>query len=262
MSETSASTSAQSTAIEVSARQTHLVVATFNSVNAANQAFNALAEKRGRSSTGIQSVAFVQRDAQGRVDFKETGQASAGATTTAGGVLGGVLGFVLSRGKGSGAVVGAGLGALLGSVGSKYIDVGIPDDRLRQIGLGLTPGMQAVAVLVEVPGLAPVKSALGSASQSVTSEPLAAVDLVSRYGGGDMGKTLAELTGSAQNALAGVEDKAMANPNLKSAVDAAKKTADDLKQNEQMKSAMDSVKGAMDSAAKAVNDAAKGTPAK
>jgi hypothetical protein len=53
----------------------------------------------------------------------------------------------------------------------------------------------------------------------------------------------------------------MANQTVKSAVDAAKKTADDLMQNETVKGAVDSVKGAVDSATKAVNDATKSTPA-
>jgi uncharacterized membrane protein len=253
-------TTAHSQSLEAPPAQTQLVVAAYNDVTMANNAFTALAAKRGQLGAGVKSVAFIQRDTQGKVEFKETGQASTGATAAAAGVLGGLIGLVLSRGKGGGALIGAGLGAALGGVGSKYVDVGIPDERLREIGALLQPGSLAVAALVDNSAVAQVKSELGAGSTMVTSEALT-VDLVAKYGGGDVGRTLAEIAGATQSAVASAEDAAMANQTVKSAVDAAKKTADDLMQNETVKGAVDSVKGAVDSATKAVNDATKSTPA-
>jgi uncharacterized membrane protein len=256
----SAITPAQSQSLESPPAHTQLVVAAYNDVTIANNAYTALAAKRGQPDAGVKSVAFVQRDTQGKVEYKEAGQASTGAAAAAAGVLGGLLGLVLSRGKGGGALVGAGLGAALGGFGSKYVDVGIPDERLREIGELLQPGSLAVAALVDTAMVAQVKSDLGAGSIMVTAEALT-VDLVAKYGGGDVGRALSEIAGAAQGAVASAEDAALSNPTVKSAVDAAKKTTDDLMQNETVKGAVDSVKGAVDSAAKTVNDAAKGKPA-
>jgi uncharacterized membrane protein len=253
-------TQAQPQAVEPPAQPTQLVIAAFNDVTAANNAYNGLAAKRGQPGLGVQSVAFIQRDMSGRVEFKETGQASTGATAAAGGMLGGLLGLIFSRGKGGGALIGAGLGAALGGAGSKFVDVGIPDTRLREIGELLQLGSLAVAALVETAVVASVKSDFGAGSTMVTTESLS-VDLAAKYGGGDMGRTLAEIAGAAQGAVSSAEDAAMSNPTVKSAMDAAKKTADDLMQNETVKGAVDSVKGAVDSATKAASDVTKGTPA-
>ena len=97
--------------------------------------------ERVRRLRGVEDAAVVARDAEGRVELRQTRQPAVGEGVVAGGTIGLVAGFVFG-----GPVLGALVG-LAGGGGLAVRDRGVPDERMRSFGDALEPGRAAVFAL-------------------------------------------------------------------------------------------------------------------
>jgi uncharacterized membrane protein len=121
-----------------------IIVAAFGTEDAAGAALKRLQQAQHERLIHIDDAAVLRKDADGKLHLHETGDLSGAKGAAIGGVTGAVVGLLAGP-------VGwaAGLGALIGGLGAKLRDSGFPDDRLRRIGEGLTPGSSAVVAVVE-----------------------------------------------------------------------------------------------------------------
>ena len=121
-----------------------IIVAAFRTEDAAGTALKQLKQAQRERLIHIEDAAVLRKDADGKLHLHETGDLSGGKGAVIGGVTGAVVGLLAGP-------VGwaAGIGALIGGLGAKLRDSGFPDDRLRRIGEGLTPGSSAIIAVVE-----------------------------------------------------------------------------------------------------------------
>ncbi|MBK8049713.1 MAG: DUF1269 domain-containing protein [Anaerolineales bacterium] len=147
----------------------------------------------------IPASAAVRKDSAGVVDIKETGDIGATQGAVAGGLIGGLLGMFSGK-----TTLGAGLGALIGGAGAHYLDTGIPDPRLKEIGSELAPGWSAVVAIVKNTAFDAVATILTGIGAKVVGEPI-------RYDS-DLGGQLAQgQYGDAANTLANQAERAIAD---------------------------------------------------
>jgi uncharacterized membrane protein len=88
-------------------------------------------------------------------------------------MLGGVAGAVVGVIAGPVGWVTLG-GAVVGGLAAKLRDGGVADDRLREVGEGLTPGSSAIVAVVEHEWLEKVEAQLRVTAADVVTEAIAA----------------------------------------------------------------------------------------
>jgi uncharacterized membrane protein len=236
----------------------NLLIVIFDDENLAGAAMKDLQAARSSQKLEIPASAVVRREDDGTLNIKESGDVGAGVGAAAGGALGLLLGALGGK---SGAALGAGLGALLGGAAAKYIDVGIPDARLKELGEMLKPGTSAVAALVGEESLEQAKAALAQHGGSHTSEPIT-VDLAAQFGGGDLGATIAAAVSKAEGALSQaadstqqVVDQAMSSDLGKQAQDMVSQATDSAKQMVDQAMSSDAAQQVQDAASSAMQQA-------
>jgi uncharacterized membrane protein len=99
-------------------------------------------------------AAVVTRSESGRVELRQAHQVAAGEGVVAGGTVGFVAGMLLG-----GPIGGALLGILGGGVWGAR-DTGLPDARLRELGVSVAPGGALLCVLVRAGDAAAAREAL------------------------------------------------------------------------------------------------------
>jgi uncharacterized membrane protein/sporulation protein YlmC with PRC-barrel domain len=120
-------------------------------------ATKALEIVRNQKGVAVENAAVLVKDKDGKTSIKETGDASAGKGRVLGAVAGGLIGLI---GGPVGVVIGALAGAGAGGYAAKHIDMGFPDEFLKNLQESLTPDSSAILVLVE-------SSAAGQLSESL-----------------------------------------------------------------------------------------------
>jgi len=123
-----------------------VMVAAFQDVNGASNALNQLKDQAKKGVIHIQDAAVITKDTEGKLHIKETADMGGGKGAVVGGIIGGVIGIIAGP---PGVVVGAGVGAAVGGLTAKFVDAGIPDQRLRELGEGLKPNTSAIVAIVE-----------------------------------------------------------------------------------------------------------------
>jgi uncharacterized membrane protein len=121
-----------------------VVVAAFRDEQAASTILAEMRQQERYGYSGVENAAAVTKGEDGKLHIKETGDTSVGTGALVGGGVGLVLGLLAGP---AGLVVAAG-GAAIGAAAA-HGDAGFPDDRLRQLGDRLEPGMSAVVVLID-----------------------------------------------------------------------------------------------------------------
>jgi uncharacterized membrane protein len=129
-----------------------IVVGTFATEAAAQAAKTRLVEDQ--DATG--NMAIVTTDAQGKIEFKETGDMGAGK----GALIGGGVGLVLALFAGPLGIVG---GAAAGALAAKLRDSGFDDSQLKGLGEDLTPGSAAIVTVVPEAAVTAVQTDLQGA---------------------------------------------------------------------------------------------------
>jgi hypothetical protein len=102
-----------------------------------------------------------------------------GKGAVVGGVIGGVIGLIAGP---PGVVVGAAAGAAVGGLTAKFVDAGLPDERLREIGEGLQPNTSAIVAIVDQVWVAEAERQMQEAGAKTVTAALSA----------DIAKQLAE----------------------------------------------------------------------
>ena len=123
-----------------------VVVAAFRHEDAASRILEEMRQQERYGYLGVENAAAVTKGEDGKLHIKETGDTS----VTAGALTGGGIGLVLGLLAGPAGLVAAAGGAAIGALAASG-DAGFPDERLRQLGDRLEPGMSAVVVLVDGP---------------------------------------------------------------------------------------------------------------
>lgn len=119
------------------------LVVSFPEENKAQEVLETLKQLNAAHDVALSSAAVIRRDASGKVTVHETRDFGGKQGAVAGALAGGLLGML--RGN---ALAGAALGAAAGFGASKVIDLGLPDNFLKEVGDGLTPGSSALVAIV------------------------------------------------------------------------------------------------------------------
>jgi len=121
-----------------------MMVVAFEDEHQAGQVLDALKQLDKLEIVDLKSAALIVREGSGDVRIKETRDFDARQGAIGGALAGGVLGLL--RG---GLIKGAILGAAGGAAAGKFIDLGLDDDFLKEIGDNLGPGSSAIVALVD-----------------------------------------------------------------------------------------------------------------
>jgi len=119
------------------------LVVSFPDENKAQEVLETLKQLNAAHDVALSSAAVIRRDPDGKVNVHETRDFNAKQGAVAGALAGGLIGLL--RGN---ALAGAAIGTAAGFGASKILDLGLPDDFLKQIGDGLTPGSSALVAIV------------------------------------------------------------------------------------------------------------------
>ena len=121
-----------------------MIVIAFNNVYEAQEVLDTLKSMESLDVVDLKNGAVIVRTEDGKVSINETSDFDTKQGAIGGAVAGAVLGLL--RG---GLVKGALLGAAGGAAAGKFVDLGIEDDLLKEIGDNLGPGTSAVVALVD-----------------------------------------------------------------------------------------------------------------
>ena len=121
-----------------------MIVVAFDNEHGAEQVLDTLKGMEAMEVVDLKSAAVIVRSDSGKVKIKETSDIDAKQGAIGGAIAGGVLGLL-----GGGLVKGALLGAAGGAAAGKFIDLGLDDDFLKEIGDNIGPGTSAVVALVD-----------------------------------------------------------------------------------------------------------------
>jgi uncharacterized membrane protein len=119
------------------------LVVSFPDENKAQEVLETLKQLNAAHDVALSSAAVIRRDPDGKVNIHETRDFNAKQGAVAGALAGGLIGLL--RGN---ALAGAAIGTAAGFGASKILDLGLPDDFLKQIGDQLTPGSSALVAIV------------------------------------------------------------------------------------------------------------------
>jgi uncharacterized membrane protein len=119
------------------------LVVSFPDENKAQEVLETLKQLNAAHDVALSSAAVIRRDPDGKVNIHETRDFNAKQGAVAGALAGGLIGLL--RGN---ALAGAAIGTAAGFGASKLVDLGLPDDFLKQIGDQLTPGSSALVAIV------------------------------------------------------------------------------------------------------------------
>lgn len=121
-----------------------MMVIAFDGESQAEQVLKTLKRLQGEHLVDLKSAAVVVRQADDKVRISETNDFDVKQGAIGGAVAGGLMGLL--RGK---ALKGAILGAAGGAAAGKFVDLGLEDSFLEEVGDSLGPGTSAVVALVD-----------------------------------------------------------------------------------------------------------------
>jgi uncharacterized membrane protein len=174
-----------------------VIVAAFKDEGAASEALKSLEDAKKDKLIDIEDAAVIVKDAQGKVTIRETADMRAGKGLTIGAITGGVVGLL--AGPVGWAAVG---GGVIGGLAAKLKDGGFPDDKLRKLATGLTPGSSALVAVIDHRWVADVERQLQEQGADLAIEALRDDIATQLKAGNDVAYTVAD-TGDAIYAARG-----------------------------------------------------------
>ena len=120
-----------------------LIVLAFDSMDEAEQVHEALVRGKKEGMLTIEDAAVVVKDAEGKVHVKNQVSRSTWAATGVGGALGLLIGSILFP------IGGLVLGLAGGAVVGRFMDLGVDDKFVKDVGEQIKPGTSALFVLVK-----------------------------------------------------------------------------------------------------------------
>ena len=121
-----------------------MMVVAFDNEYEAQKVLDSLKAMESMDVVDLKNGAVIIRSETGEVKINETRDFDTKQGAIGGAVAGAVLGLL-----GGGLVKGALLGAAGGAAAGKFVDLGIEDDFLKEVGDNLGPGTSAVVALVD-----------------------------------------------------------------------------------------------------------------
>jgi len=149
----------------------NLVVVTFEDDSKAYEALSKLKAANAAGRVGVRSAAVLKRDAAGRIEVPEAGDAVIGAGTATGGLIGLMVGIL---GGPVGVVLGFGMGALAGS----YFDIERASREggvLAQVAESLPVGRTALVAEADEYAVEVIDGEMRTLGGTVTRTPAAEV---------------------------------------------------------------------------------------
>ena len=131
---------------QISAAEVELMISTFNTTDGAKNALAQLQKLERQGALDVLNAAVLTKDAEGKASFKETGDIHPRRGALFGAIAGGLMGLV---GGPVGVVVGAVAGATTGHVAAGKMDMGFPDEFLKETQKHLEMGSSALIVLAD-----------------------------------------------------------------------------------------------------------------
>jgi uncharacterized membrane protein len=122
------------------------IVAAFNDEDKAEEVLKTLRDLEKEEVINLVNAAVMTKNEKGKVSMKETEDVSAGKGALFGAIAGGLIGLL---GGPVGVVVGAAAGAATGGVAAGKIDMGFPDDTLKELRATLKPNSSAILALIQ-----------------------------------------------------------------------------------------------------------------
>ena len=123
-----------------------LIVAAFNDEKKAGEVLQLLRELEKEQIIFLINAAVMTKDEKGSVSVKETQDIGGGKGALFGAIAGGVVGLL---GGPIGVVIGAAAGAATGGFAASKIDMGFPDDTLKELQTTLKPNSSAILALIQ-----------------------------------------------------------------------------------------------------------------
>lgn len=121
-----------------------MIVVAFDNETDAGRVLDSLKGMERMEVVDLKNAAVIVRDGSGNVKIRETGDFDLKQGAIGGAAAGAVLGLL--RG---GLLKGAILGAAGGAAAGKFIDLGLEDDFLKEVGESLGPNSSAIVALVD-----------------------------------------------------------------------------------------------------------------
>ena len=123
-----------------------LIVAAFKEEDKAAEVLKTLKQLEKDQVIFLVNAAVMTKDEKGKTSIKETQDVGTGKGALFGAVAGGLVGLL---GGPVGVIVGAAAGAATGGIAANKIDMGFPDDTLKELQETLTPGSSAILALIQ-----------------------------------------------------------------------------------------------------------------
>jgi len=123
-----------------------LLVVAFDSSLKSREAFLAFQRLQVERIVVVRDAVFIEKDADGKVSVIETLDPQPGATAAGGGFWGALVGTLVAGPVG--ALIGAAATAGLGAIAAKLVDIGIPDQTVRELEAATPAGTSALALLL------------------------------------------------------------------------------------------------------------------
>jgi uncharacterized membrane protein len=146
-----------------------VVVAAFPNQQGASEALHELDQAKKQGVIDIKDAAVLRRDEQDKLHIAESADKGFGRGAVIGGVAGAAVGII--AGPIGWATLG---GAAVGGLAAKLRDGGFRDDRLRQIGTGLSPNTSALVAVIEHVWVQDVERRLVEKGADIATEAVAA----------------------------------------------------------------------------------------
>lgn len=121
-----------------------MMVVAFDNETEADRVLDTLKGMESLDVVDLKSAAVIVSSASGEVKIKETSDFDTKQGAIGGAVAGGVLGLL-----GGGLLKGAILGAAGGAAAGKFVDLGLDDAFLKDVGDSLGSGSSAIVALVD-----------------------------------------------------------------------------------------------------------------
>jgi len=184
-----------------------IIVAAFQEEDAADEALKTLKEAKKEKLISIDNAAVIRKDDDGKLHIKETSDMGGGKGAGVGVLVGGAIGLI---GGPLGVAVGGALGAAVGGITAKLYDGGFKDDRLREIGISLTPGTSAIVAVIEHRWVADLERELAEEGADVMTAALAEDIAEQLQKGGELSITaVSSEEGFAASRVATTDDEAV-----------------------------------------------------
>ena len=120
-----------------------VIVMTFEDIRSADKVLVVLESMKSEKIFDLSDAVVLIKDGEGRLQIDETREFTAEKGALTGGIAGLVIGTLLG-----GPIGGVLLGAAGGALAGRVVDLGIPDEKIRQVGQSME--VATSAILLEV----------------------------------------------------------------------------------------------------------------